>query len=250
MCLRLLSLALVALVSLAGCGNDKSPTTQTEYCNTYAQEICAAVAPACLITTSACMAGRLADCSAQAQQNIGRDFLPSNADACLAKIREVYGKLNQGAVALTAAAIASIDNACANVYRGTKALDRPCEVDVDCLDGYICDKGFCGRAKVVAQGQGCANVGEICPQGSYCSGAAPVSLCVSKGSLGATCDDSAPCLETLRCESGACAVQLGVGFACSVDQDCDTGFCEPYAKLCANDVRFANNSAACTAMAQ
>jgi hypothetical protein len=244
--MRLCSLSL-ALVAFAGCGSDKPPTTQTEYCATYAQEICAAVAPACLITESACTAGRLADCSVQAQQNSRRDFIPSNADACLAKIGEVYGKLNQGAVALTAAAIASIDDACANVYRGTQALNGPCEVDVDCLDGFICDKGFCGRAKVVAQGQGCANIGEICPPGSYCSGAAPVSLCVSKGRLGVSCD-SAPCMENLRCESGSCAVQLGVGVACSVDQDCATGFCEPYAKMCADDVRFANKSAACTAM--
>jgi hypothetical protein len=243
--LPLLSLAFVASV---GCGNDKPPTTQTEYCDTYAQEICAAVAPACLITMSACTAGRLADCSAQAQQNSRRDFIPSNADACLAKIGEVYGKLNRGMVALTAVDITSINAACANVYRGTKALNGLCEVDVDCLDGFICDKGFCGRSKIVAQGQGCANVGEICPPKSYCSGAAPVSLCVSKGRLGVACNDLAPCLENLRCESEACTVQLGVGFACSVDQDCATEFCEPYAKLCADDVRFANKSAACTAM--
>jgi hypothetical protein len=241
----LLSLALVAFV---GCGSEKPPTTQTEYCNTYAQDICAAVAPACLMTTSACIAGRLADCSTQAQQNLGRDFIPSNADVCLAKVGEVYGKLNQGAVALTAAAIASMNDACANVYRGTKALNGPCAVDVDCLDGFICDKGYCGRAKVVVQGQGCANIGEICPAGTYCSGAAPVSLCVSKGNLGAACNDSMPCLESLRCASGVCAVQLGVGLACSVDQDCATGFCEPYAQLCADDVRFANKSAACVAM--
>jgi hypothetical protein len=243
--LRLLSLVLVAF---AGCGSDKAPTTQTEYCGLYAQEICAAVAPACLMTESACTAGRLADCGVQAQQNSRRDFLPSNADACLAKIGEVYGKLNQGAVALTAAAITSINDACANVYRGTKATNGSCEVDVDCLDGLVCDKGFCGRANIVAQGQGCANVGEICPPGNYCSGAAPVSSCVSKGQLGADCNDAVPCLENLRCESGVCAVQLEVGVACAVNQDCKTRFCEPYAQMCANDVRFANKSAACTAM--
>jgi hypothetical protein len=43
-------------------------------------------------------------------------------------------------------------------------------------------------------------------------------------------------------------VQLGIGADCTVDQDCSSGFCEPYALKCAQDVRFANGSAACTAM--
>lgn len=195
------------------------------------------------------MAGRLAECSAQAQQNIGRDFIPSNGEACLAKVAEVYGKLNQGTVALSAVAIASMDDACANVYRGTITTNGPCAVDVDCFDGMICDKGKCGSARIVAAGQGCANIGELCPQGTYCGpDANNVLACLGKGRLGAPCSDAVPCQENLRCAAGACAVQLDVGVDCSVDQDCATGFCEPYAQKCAVDIRFANGSAACTAM--
>lgn len=245
-------LSCLVLGMLVACGSDKPPITQTEFCKKYAQDVCSAVAPACLITSSACLAGRLDECAAQAQAqaNVGRDFIPSNGDACLAKVGEAYGKLNQGAVALPAAALTSMNTACANVYRGSIALLGPCAVDVDCLDGMICDKGKCGHTKTVAQGQGCANIGELCPQGSYCgTDANGILSCLGKGNLGTVCSDALPCLESLRCAAGVCSVRLGVGLDCSVDGDCDSGlFCEPYAKKCATDIRFANGSAACAAM--
>jgi hypothetical protein len=238
------------IVALAGCSSQPGPLTQTEYCNRYAQDVCAGVSPACLMTDASCTAGRLAQCATEAQSNATatRDFIPPNAEACLNKVNAVYGKLKQGAVALGAADIQAMNDACGNVYRGTALAYGSCKVDADCLDPLICDKGYCGTARTVAQGAGCANIGETCPPGSYCSSTTGIWFCSSKVGLGGVCDASNPCLENLRCMGVACAVQLGIGEVCTVDQDCDSGFCEPYAGLCALDVRFANGSAACKAM--
>src|ERR1700690_1472970 len=100
------------IVALAGCSSQPGPLTQTEYCNKYAQDVCAGVSPACLMTDASCTAGRLAQGATEAQSNAAatRDFIPPNAEACLNKVNAVYGKLKQGAVALGAADIQAMND--------------------------------------------------------------------------------------------------------------------------------------------
>jgi hypothetical protein len=221
--------------------------TQIEYCNQYAQNVCAGVVRACLITEATCTAGRLAECSQQAQENVGRDFIPANAEAYLSKVNAAYGKLKQGALTLGASEFQALDQARGKVYRGTVLANGVCAADADCLDPLICDKNHCGTASTVAQGAGCANTGETCPPNFYCGESAGVRLCVTKVVLGGACE-AYPCMENLRCLGGACAVQLGIGQVCTADQECTSGFCEPYAAMCALDVQFGNRSAACVAL--
>jgi hypothetical protein len=235
------------MVALAACGSQPGPLTPIEYCNKYAQDVCDGVVRACLMTEASCKAGRLIECSNQAQENAGRDFIPTNADAYLNKVNAAYGKLKQGELTLGASEFQALNQARSKVYRGTVLANGVCAADADCLDPLICDKNHCGTASMVAQGEGCANTGETCPPGFYCGNSAGVPLCVTKVDLGGFCD-TAPCLENLRCLGGACAVQLGIGQVCAVDQDCESGFCEPYAAKCALDVQFGNGSAACNFM--
>jgi hypothetical protein len=240
----------LSMLTLLGCGSQPGPLTQTDYCNEYAQGVCSGVVPACLVTTATCMAVQLDKCTADAQYNAGRVFIPANAETCLNKVSSTYSKLKQGSVALSAADLQAKDQACGDVYRGPVEKNGPCTADADCLDGLICDvaKGYCGTSKLVAQGAGCANIGETCPAGFYCSAITGVWLCLGRAGLGGACDAANPCMENLRCSTGTCVVQLGIGEQCAVDQDCKTGLCEPYAGLCAQDVRFANHTAACVAM--
>ena len=242
--------AFLCMVALAGCNNPPGPLTPTEYCAKYAQDVCAGVVPACLMTQADCTAGRLAECTKQAQDNAARKFIPSNAEAYLSKLNAAYGRLKGGEVALGASEYQAMIQARDNVYRGTAGANDGCALDIDCIDGLICDKGYCGTARLVTQaGAGCANIGEYCSQGYYCSNASSVYFCVSKVGLGGACGDSLPCMENLRCSAGFCAQQLGIGEVCSVDQDCSSGlFCEPYAAMCAQDIRFAHGSPACNAM--
>lgn len=245
--------ALLCTVALAGCNNDPSPLTQNEYCTRYAKDVCDGVMPACLITQATCTAGRLTECTNQAAASAGLQFIPANAETCLGKVINVYGKVKQG-VPVAPSDYRAMIQACNDVYRGTLVANDSCAggTTADCVDGLVCDKGFCESPKLVEQG-GCANSGEYCQTGSYCSNAAGAYFCTSKGGLGAACGDSLPCLENLRCSAaGICDTQLGIGDVCSVDQDCsptgpsNTGFCDPYAAKCAQDLRF--GAAACTAM--
>jgi hypothetical protein len=240
---------LILLLAAAGCSNEPAPITPTEFFQQRAEATCSAISSACLITEASCVAGRVADSMDEYQNQLSklRDFVPANAEACLRKVREVYGKLDQGAVALKANDYNAMETVCERVYRGTRSANESCAFDADCTDDLICDKGFCGIAKIVAPGAGCANIGETCPQGSYCSAGTGVWFCTPKAPTQTDCTLS-PCLETLRCAAGICVARLGVGEPCASSEDCASTFCEPYAGRCADDIRFANGSAACIAM--
>jgi hypothetical protein len=242
----------LCIVALMGCSSQQDdPLTQTEYCTEYAQYVCEGIVTACLTTETSCKAAHLAECSSQAQEqySYGREFLPSNAEIYLSKVSTNYSKLNQGSVALGVSDYKAMIQARDKVYRGKAIANEPCPngADADCIDGLVCDKGYCGTAKMVSQG-GCANIGEYCSQGYYCSEAGGVYSCATKVGLGGACSAAVPCLENLRCSDGVCTVQAEIGMACSVDQDCSSGFCHPYAGKCAKDIRFADGSAACLAL--
>jgi hypothetical protein len=237
------------LALLVSCGSDPDLLSPNAFFQKRPEAECAAVSSACLVTVPACVAGREAEYTAeyQAALRVARDFVPSNAQACLAKVEDVYGKLDQGKVAIGAADYRAMTSVCANVYRGSSAANGPCRADVDCVADLICDKGYCATRKLVAAGAGCANPGESCPPGSYCRVANGVWLCSAK--VGAQGDCTvAPCTETLRCAAGVCLDRLAIGESCAADSDCKSGFCEPFAARCAEDIRFANGSAACRAM--
>jgi hypothetical protein len=240
---------LLVLVALVGCGNEPSPLTASQFFQKRAQDVCVGIYSACLMTMDACTAAQTADYQAEYQAATAnfRDFIPPNAEACLGKVKDVYGKLENGAVALKAADYRTMQAVCANVYRGTSAVNGPCQSDTDCLGNLACDKGFCATPKLVGAGGLCANPGEYCPPGSYCSNATGVWVCTAKVGAQGNCLAS-PCLETLRCASGLCVDRLAIGEACVSDADCAGDFCEPYAAKCANDIRFANGTAACIAL--
>lgn len=245
-----------ALLLALGCGNDARPLTPADFNNHFANTVCSAVSQACLMTATACMAAELDQLAQEDQAAVaaGRVFMPASAQKCLDDASKVYGKLKQGTVALAASDVQDLASTCDQVYRGVTVAGQVCTVDEDCVAGLICDhgktpdSGRCGTPTVVLQGGGCANIGELCPTGSYCALVNGLWSCQAKVTLGGACDASTPCLENLRCAGAVCAAQLDIGEPCTADQDCVSGFCEPYAQKCAADVRYANGSAACVAM--
>lgn len=247
--MKRLSLAL-ALAALASCRDEPKPLTPNQYVEQRAEIECAAISSACLTPMATCIVGRQTQHATEHQNAIGsfREFVPASAEACLDKVSDVYGKLNQGAVALAGSEYLAMQAVCADVYRGTKAAYELCASTLDCEAPLICDKGFCGAAKLVDPGAGCANIGEYCPPGSYCSGATGVWFCSPKVAAQGYCDDATPCLESLRCSANACTARLEIALPCASDGDCASGFCEPYALKCANDIRFASGTPACIAV--
>jgi hypothetical protein len=202
-----------------------------------------------LVPVSDCEAASVTYWRARAAEaaSANRIFVPGNAEKCLAKISSTFDPVKQGTV-VKAADFQAEEGACSQVFRGTSTANQACAVEVDCLGVLICDKGRCGTGKAVGANAGCANIGEYCPAGYYCGDAGGVPFCTAKVSLGVACSDAVPCVESLRCSGGTCAATLGTGEVCASDQDCGSGFCEPFALRCATDVRFANGSAACLAM--
>jgi hypothetical protein len=239
----------LCLGSVAACSNEQKSLTPAQFYNEYAQRLCTDISPACLAPVSDCEVASVAYWRTRAAEAAAanRIFVPSNAEECLAKVSATFDPVRQGTV-VKKADFQGEDAACSQVFRGTSTANQVCAVDVDCLGTSICDKGRCGTAKPVAANAGCANIGEYCPQGSYCGDSGGVLFCTAKVGLGAACSDAIPCVETLRCAGGICGPTLGTGEDCASDGDCSTDFCEPFAHKCAIDVRFANGSAACLAM--
>jgi len=251
-----LMLMLAPLLAM-GCGDENKQLGPSDFTTEYAKRMCEGVSSACLIPTVSCTAGQLAARAVadQAAVAAGRVFMPANAEVCLAKVSTVYGQLKQQhLVGLTASDLQAVNGACVDVYRGQQLSRAPCAADQDCVSGLICDAskgtptGLCAAKSEVLEGAGCANLGETCKPGLYCGNSTGVFACEARPGLAAACDAAKPCLESLRCAAGICVAQLDGGFPCASDQDCSTGFCEPYAHKCADDVRFAQGTPACQAM--
>ena len=220
--------------------------TVAEFTQALSKNECKSVVSACLIPETDCLSTRQAYWSqvASEEAKAGRPFDPKNADACLSKVRSVYAALDKG-MAIKAADYRDMKHACGRVFHGTSALNGLCAVDADCVDDLICDKQHCGNAIEVGPGKGCANIGEYCSQGFVCETSRGIAMCVARANKEAACTSDDSCLEALRCAGGVCVEGLGIGVACEADEDCDSGFCEPFAFKCGNDIRFASGSPAC-----
>jgi hypothetical protein len=237
-------------VLFAGCGEDQSGLTQGQFIQERAKAVCAGIIEACGMTEQTCVALRVAEYQAAYQIELSKahTFVPANADKCISKTKDAYGKIKGGTVALSAADYLAMETTCANVYRGVATTNGSCQVDVDCLNDLICDKGYCGTYKLVSEVSGCANIGETCPPGYYCSTGAGVWMCAVRVGLQGGCIANIPCMEELRCAGGLCLARLGTGEACLAHSDCTSGFCEPYLRKCMNDIRFGPSSPVCIAM--
>lgn len=222
--------------------------TPAQFCEQVSQLECKSVAPACLASETDCLITRQAFWTARAteQESAGRTLDPANAKTCLARVKAVYGVLAKS-LAIQASDFQSLDKACDRVFHGLAKVNEVCGVDEDCTDGLVCDKGRCGTPSQRGPDQPCANPGEYCPQGYICDDSTGLWICAARAGAGAACTLASTCLETLRCANGICTDGLVIGLYCQADGDCASGFCEPFAQRCANDVRFAMGTPACQA---
>lgn len=251
---QILALALFgSLVGACG-GDDDASMTRLQFCQERAKRECAAVVPACLIPDLECRTSREAVCNNQAAIDVTalRTFVPSNAGTCLNKVSDIFGRLDRGAVAITDKEWREIDPACERVFQGPAQANQKCNQNSDCSGSLVCDRGYCGSPKKVSAGAGCANTGEFCEPGNYCSNDSR-PLCTLRPGFGGACGAAVPCLENLRCDLstgiGMCTTLLADSSPCLADGDCASGFCEPFAFKCSHDVRFASGTPACTTFA-
>jgi hypothetical protein len=246
MCKFILVSGLVTLL-FAACDPAEKPMTRYEFCQERATRECSSVAPACLVPEADCLSVRQPVCNSQAAaEDPIRPFDPANAKACLEKVSAVYGVLDKN-LAIDAKSFLSIDDACSRVFHGAAKANQVCGIDADCAGTPVCDKGHCGTRSSVGPGDGCANIGQTCPQGYWCDGSSGVALCAPRPGFGLACSEVVPCQETLRCANATCVARLALSVACQAHGDCVSGFCEPYASKCADSVRFADGTPSCRA---
>jgi hypothetical protein len=237
----------VILFAVAGC-NSLSGMSEDEFCKEYAKRECARVADLCSFMPSVCEPVRVTACRAMAASSKTgvRKFNPDNAQGCLDQVNTAYAN-----VPIDAAHLAALDKACARVFEGNAAATEACTVDFDCTKNLVCDKGRCGTARVVGSGGGCANFGEVCPAGEYCSNATGFYLCTRRQAQGAACGAGQPCVEDLRC-NGTCGPRLDSGATCAADDECKSAYCNAYppagsTRKCGAGLNFSEGSASCQA---
>jgi hypothetical protein len=100
----------------------------------------------------------------------------------------------------------------------------PCNSELDCEDGEICDEGQCGALR--ENGSSCDR-DEQCGS-NYCSDDAEV--CIDKPGIGDACSGFSDCYPRGYCSGGVCVERRGPDQACDSYDSC----LEPY--LCLNSV--------------
>jgi hypothetical protein len=237
----------LSLLGAAGCQRDGSGLSEEAFCQEYARIECEKVAGFCSFSAAACEPSRAQACRDMGNRLKGgmRQYNAANTGACLKKLEDAYKTLP-----ITAATLAGLEEACARVFAGTAKSNDPCAANYDCAGTLVCDKGFCGVEKVVASRAGCANVGERCPRGEYCTNTSTTGLflCIPRTPLDSPCAISTPCMEDLRCRT-TCVRRLDTGAPCLEDDDCLSGYCNRYVsnRTCGVGLTFSAESPSCFA---
>jgi hypothetical protein len=240
------SWVIAALGAAAGCTFGGSDMTEERFCQEYAHRECEKVATFCSFTAASCEPVRETACRERAAQSktASRMFNAANVDACFAALTAAYQ-----ALPVTAAKLKTVDDACGRVFQGVTKAGESCTNDFDCAGKLVCDKGRCGTASVVGSGGGCANIGESCPKGEYCSMATGIYLCTPKQKRSMTCSQTQPCAEGLRCRD-TCDLQYDIGMNCAVDDDCQSLYCNPApagtVRTCGPGLTFSAGAYSCT----
>jgi hypothetical protein len=255
--------AALLLLWLGGCkgGGSGGPSTVTDFCSQYADEVCQ-IATTCAVPMTTCLTYEEGVCQTLATTATSggkRVYTPGNAGDCLNKLKSAYASTNP----ITPETQKSIDLACRYVFQGkVMPLADPCVTQFDCAgttDGtIICDpvQHLCATATTVAGGKQCNDVGDVCAQNFYCAQtSANVSICTADGTSGAasTCSATLPCDSNSRCATGTCMPLVAAGGACTADSDCaSNGYCDPYgpSPQCDSGLAFANHSPSCLCIAE
>ncbi len=215
----------VPFLAVAGCGVlDDKPHSVGDFCGEYAKIECESTAVTCSRTRAECEPIRRAACQAFVAplEDPSRLFRSNNADDCLEQLRVTYKKS-----LITAADLQALTAKCGRVVEGAAVANTTCAVDQDCRSPLICDKKRCGPLTVVGAGRNCANPGEVCQPNEYCRPSDSLMICTARPDKGASCSLDVPCKPNLRC-SGTCVEKMPVNAACVEDDDCVSGYCNPY----------------------
>jgi len=240
--------ALALLASTPSCGGKETTVTTDEFCSQVAAAECERTSALCGVSAASCQAARKPICTGWvlATQSATRAFHQGKIDACISKIKAIYAKDS-----ITPTDLAAKDDACNRVFSGDVENFKPCQVDYDCQDGYICSQNVCAKPLKKNANDQCSDFGSQCPVGFFCTTApgVPVKQCLPRKALMEPCVQTADCLEDLRCVNGACAARVGISTPCLSNDDCASSapLCDPNLSppKCQVGLRFATGAVDC-----
>jgi len=206
--------------------------TSSGFCDAWAEAACQAD------VVKYCNAKSVDDCQST-QGGVCRDIVPksyssAHAQQCLDAVRDAYADAELSPEELQV--VLHLAAPCDQLSKGTRTSGQSCNENEECntADDFACIKkqgatsGVCAKPEIIAAGDACDGPSQICKEGYYCNG----ENCVSQKKTGAACEGDYQCKPTDRClkdsadaDTGTCELRADLGDTCSIDQDCQSGYC-------------------------
>jgi hypothetical protein len=240
-------------VLTGGCSSAVAPYPDAEsFCSALAEAQCGggdggpSIAALCGVTAETCIAAAQQTCTTNAStalMDTGRAYTQANAPACIEATQAAYSMTQ-----IPAATLATLASTCDAVFAGNAAIGASCTSTASCAqtetDGgtpsAVCapvQPGSkvmqCAMAVAVSEGMPCANIGDVCPAGTFCTGVP--AECHPGGTVGASCTPTVGCSAGAFCninagaKTGSCIQGGEIGSSCTTSANCGTS--APYCDL-------------------
>lgn len=231
------------------------------------KSFCAAVAKAecqestnCGVDESQCETWRATQCNGGTiivklapTDTLSRQYTSGKAKACIDALNGAFGGGNDKITYDDLFKSGGLVDTCEAVFQGNVGNGSGCTTNYDCTQsGEVCasvpgQQAACATPTMKAQGSACADPGDTCSDGNYCSNASGSPKCVASETTGGPCKANDECVSADHCVSGACAQKEVAGGPCTSNDDCDSTapFCDPDVDKCAVGLGFLNGSFDC-----
>jgi len=184
---------------------------------------------------------------------LSRTYTTGNAKSCIDALNGAFGNNNVQIKYADLFKTGGLVDTCEGVFVGNVGNGSGCTTNYDCtMSGEVCasvpgQQAACATPTTKQVGSACADPGDTCATGNYCSNASGSDKCVAAGTEGGPCKANNQCVAADHCVSGACAALALSGGACATNDDCDPSapFCDPDVDKCAVGLGFLNGSFDC-----
>jgi hypothetical protein len=256
--LALGALGIVAAACSSSSSGQNPYQKQSDFCTAVAKAECLE-APNCGVDPTQCETWRTSQCNrgivivplTPPSDTLSRTYTPDKAKASVDALNGAFGN----AQIKYQPDLQKLIDTCEAVFAGNAGNGATCTSNYDCTqNGEICAsvpgqaQAACATPTMKQQGSVCADPGDQCATGNYCSNASGTPKCVAAGTSGGPCMANDQCAgNTLHCANNACAARVMAGGSCSSNDDCDPSapYCDPDVDKCAVGLGFLNGSFDC-----
>jgi hypothetical protein len=245
--------------SSSSSGNNNPYAKQSDFCAAVAKAECQE-ATNCGVDETQCETWRARQCNSGTiivpltpSDTLSRQYNPDKAKACIDALNGAFGNSNVQIKYGDLFNKGGLVDTCEAVFAGNVGNGSACTTDYDCTQmGEVCasvpgQQAACATPTMKALGSACADPGDTCATGTYCSNASGSDKCVAAETNGGPCQSNDECVTGFHCVNKACTAQALSGGACATNSDCDPSaqFCDPDVDKCTVGLGFLNGSFDC-----